>query len=127
MSGFRRFDVAPEAVAEAQKLGLFGNVEKRLARMARNSAPFTHQAGNRRFESYVLRIEGGRVISIKQLDLVSGGVVTDVMGRLGRQARVLDAIERHLDHPGPDHPGPAAEGTAARVPPRPVRGRSHRR
>jgi len=107
VSGFRRYAVHPEALAQAQKLGLFGNVEKRLARMARLSAPFTHQAGNRRFESYVLRVQDGQVVSIKKLDLVSGGVITDVMGKLGRQQRTIDAIERHL---GPDQANLAQGG-----------------
>jgi hypothetical protein len=106
VSGFRRFAVAPAVIEQAHKLGLFGNVEKRIARMARHSAPFTHQAGNRRFEGYVLRIEQGTVVSIQKLDAARGQVISDVMGRFRRQDRMLGAIDRHLGRPtGKDPPG----------------------
>ena len=98
-SGFRRFAVAPAVIEQAHKLGLFGNVEKRIARMARHSAPFTHRAGNRRFEGWVLRIEQGTVVSIKKLDPAKGEVIDDVMGRFRRQAKMLDAIQSHLGRP----------------------------
>ena len=125
MSGFRRYQVHPDALAQAQKLGLFGNVEKRLARMARLSAPFTHQAGNRRFESYVLRVQDGQGVSIKKLDLVSGGVISDVMGKLGRQQRTIAAVDRHLGDRHLDQP-PADQDQVDQGRARPVQGQQKR-
>jgi len=101
-SDFRRFRLAPGVIEQAQKLGLFGNVEKRLLRMARHSAPFTHQAGNRRFEAWVLRIDQGVVVSIKKLDPARGQVIDDVMSRFRRREKMLDAIDRQLGNTGPE-------------------------
>lgn len=102
VTDFRRFRLAPGVVEQAQKLGLFGNVEKRLLRMARHSAPFTHQAGNRRFEAWVLRIDQGVVVSIKKLDPARGQVIDDVMGRFRRREKMLDAIDRQFGNTRPE-------------------------
>jgi hypothetical protein len=103
-SDFRRFVLGHGVVEQAQRLGLFGNVEKRVLRMARHSAPFTHHAGNRRFEGWVLRIEQGVVVSIKKLDPARGQVIDDVMGRFRRQEKMLGAIDRQLGDTRPDGP-----------------------
>lgn len=66
--GFREYDVHPEAIRQAQRVGLSGNVEQEVARMARYSAPFTHPAGNRRYYEFVMRIENEAVVSIAKLD-----------------------------------------------------------
>lgn len=93
---FRQFEVHPNVVSQAQQLGLFGNVEKRIARMARRSAPFTHEAGNRRFEGFILRIEKGVVTSIRKFDPDTGEVVSDVMGRLSKEKKTIAAIQKHF-------------------------------
>ncbi|MDG5496954.1 MULTISPECIES: hypothetical protein [Azospirillaceae] len=64
MSGFRQFKVTEEALKLARIAGMYGNVAERVATMARQSAPFTHPRANRRFQGFVLRIEGDSVIGI---------------------------------------------------------------
>lgn len=64
----REFTATPEALARAKEAGVYGNVQKRLQRMAARSAPFTHPAGNRRFQSFVLRIAGDQIIDVSRLD-----------------------------------------------------------
>lgn len=64
---FREFYISDTVVQAARKLGMFGDVKGRIARMARMSAPFTHPSGNRRFESYVLQIEGTKVLDLHKL------------------------------------------------------------
>lgn len=61
------FTVASEAVADGRLLGLAGDVAKRLARMARRSAPITHEEGNRRFDDFVLQVEAREVVSVSRL------------------------------------------------------------
>lgn len=65
---FRQFAVTQEAVAKGRQAGLCGDVEKRISRMARWSAPFTHSRGNRRFQEFVLAIVAGTVVDITRLD-----------------------------------------------------------
>jgi hypothetical protein len=95
-TGFRTYAVDPSVVAAARRMGMFGNVEHRIARMARHGAPFTHAAGNRRFDSYVLRVEGGRVVGIQKFDPETGEPVGDVLEEIDRRSRALRAIARHL-------------------------------
>ena len=64
MSLFREYAVAPQALAQAREIGLWGKTEKRLRRMARRSAPVTCDWGNRRFYDYVLQIEKGTVVAV---------------------------------------------------------------
>lgn len=78
----RDIQVSAEAVAQAHRLGLFGNVDKRIARMARKSSPFTHPLANRRYESFILKIEQDVVLSIMKFDPETEEVVTDVIGKL---------------------------------------------
>ena len=61
------FTVAAEAVADGRLLGLAGDVAKRLARMARRSAPITHEEGNRRFDDFVQQVEAREVVSVSRL------------------------------------------------------------
>jgi hypothetical protein len=83
--GFRHYQVHPDVIQQAQRLGLFGNVQKRIARMARHSAPFTHPAGNRRFENYIFKIEKGVVISIRKLIPETGEAVSDLLTEFERR------------------------------------------
>lgn len=59
-------EVSEQAIAEARKAGIFGNVAKRLARMARRSAPLTHPKGNRRFDDFVLLVKDRTVLSVSR-------------------------------------------------------------
>jgi hypothetical protein len=63
----REYSVTEEAVAQAKELGIGGEVAKRLARMAKRSAPLTHPEGNRRFDAFVLRVHDRKVLSINRL------------------------------------------------------------
>lgn len=61
------FEVSKEAADQARALGMFGDVSDRLIRMARESAPFTHPSGNRRYESFLLTIDDKKIISIRRM------------------------------------------------------------
>ena len=61
------FLVDPQAVFEGRHLGLGGDVQKRLARMARRAAPITHEDGNRRFDDFLLTVEKWTVVSVSRI------------------------------------------------------------
>lgn len=61
------FTVADDAVSDGRMVGLAGDVRKRLARMARRSAPITHEDGNRRFDGFVLQVVAREVVSVSRL------------------------------------------------------------
>jgi hypothetical protein len=67
-SSFRHYKVSAEARKQAQTLGIRGDVEARVARMARRAAPFTHPMANRRFERFIMRVEHENVIWIGLAD-----------------------------------------------------------
>jgi hypothetical protein len=56
-SDFRHYKVSAEARKQAQALGIRGDAEAKVARMARDAAPFTHPTANRRFQRFILRVE----------------------------------------------------------------------
>ncbi|MCL4743857.1 MAG: hypothetical protein KJZ83_00430 [Burkholderiaceae bacterium] len=58
-----------EAVQKARYAGLYGDTVKRIARMARRSAPITHERGNWRFNDFILLIEDGRVLDVSRIKL----------------------------------------------------------
>lgn len=64
---FREVEVTPQAVQAGRQIGLCGDIAKRIARMARRSAPITHDQGNWRFEGFVLDIEDSKVLTISRL------------------------------------------------------------
>ncbi len=64
----RPVTISAAARASARAAGVFGDVEKRLTRMARRSAPFTSACGNRRFNDFVLHVEDGVVLSVVRMD-----------------------------------------------------------
>jgi hypothetical protein len=105
--GYRDYDVDPVVLAQARQLGLIGNVEKRVKRMARHSAPITHKEGNRRYESFILRIDKGVVRSICKFDPSTGEVTRDVLGQIEERHRMLRAIEKHLEPPSPPASSPS--------------------
>lgn len=59
--------VTPAAVAKAKFIGLAGDYGKRLVRMAKRSAPVTHELGNRRFDDFVLRVNDRVVCDVNRL------------------------------------------------------------
>jgi hypothetical protein len=63
----RLYRVSHEAVKQARELGLGGDLVRRLQRMAMRSAPFTHPEGNRRFDTFVLRVTDNEVVSINRI------------------------------------------------------------
>lgn len=67
MNGFREFQVSDEAKAKAQALGMTGDIQDRLQRMGKRSAPHTHPRGNRRFDHYVLKIVNGILLDIHDM------------------------------------------------------------
>ncbi|MCO5157856.1 MAG: hypothetical protein M9945_14100 [Aquamicrobium sp.] len=69
----RIFKTAPEAVARGRDAGIYGDTEKRLQRMAARSAPVTSPHGNRRYQGYVLRIEGDLITDVCRLTDQAGG------------------------------------------------------
>lgn len=96
--GYREYEIDPIVFVQARQIGLIGNLQQRLQRMARRSAPFTHKEGNRRFESYIMRIEKGVVRSIRRFDPETGEVVVDVLGKVEQKLRerTMQAIDKHL-------------------------------
>jgi hypothetical protein len=70
-SGFRQYKVSPEAPEQAQRLGIRGDVEAKVARMARHAAPFTHPNANRRFERFIMRVDEDTVTWIGINDAAS--------------------------------------------------------
>jgi hypothetical protein len=66
---FRTFRVSQAAVQAARDLGVEGDVEAVLSDMARNSARVTHPDGNRRFEGWVLMVDGDRVVSVSRMNV----------------------------------------------------------
>ena len=65
----RNVVISEAAKASARAAGIFGDVSKRLARMARRSAPFTGEYGNRRFNDFVMFIDDGVLIDVVRLEL----------------------------------------------------------
>ncbi len=64
----REVTIAPAAKRAARLVGICGNIEARLRRMARRSAPVTHDAGNRRFREFVLSIDRGVILDVNRMD-----------------------------------------------------------
>ena len=73
-SGFRHYKVSDEARKQAQTLGIRGDVEARIARMARQAARFTHPMANLRYQRFIMRVEKDTItwIGIKDADTTRG-------------------------------------------------------
>jgi hypothetical protein len=63
----RTYEATPNAIAQARYFGLYGDTAKRLARMAKRSAPITSPYGNRRFHDFILKIAEGKVLGVSRL------------------------------------------------------------
>ena len=68
------FVVSDEAIEQARALGLLkagdaASVREQMLRMVRQSAPFSeHPVANRRFEGFMMKIEGQRLVLISRID-----------------------------------------------------------
>ena len=69
----REYQVSEQAVQQARYWGITGDVTRRVARMARQAAPHTLEPFNRRFEEFVLQVEGDVVVAFSRLDEDHGG------------------------------------------------------
>jgi hypothetical protein len=70
-SGFRNYKVSAEARRQARTLGIRGDVEARVTRMARRAARFTHPVANLRYERFIMRVEGDTITWIGIEDAAS--------------------------------------------------------
>ena len=68
MPGFREYAVSPSVLEQARAIGMYGNVEGRIKRMAQAAVPFKHPPASHRFDSYLFRIEGDTVVMIMKFD-----------------------------------------------------------
>lgn len=67
------YRVDEEVIEEAKKLGIEGDVEQQVQRMARGSTnDHTNPKGNRRFERFLLKVEGNDVTWIGVVDAPRG-------------------------------------------------------
>ena len=78
--------VTMEAVSQGIAAGVLphniGKAKKRLAEMVLNSAPVTHELGNRRFGDAILRVEAGAVLSVVTLNQSPEKPVKPLRGRV---------------------------------------------
>ncbi len=66
MEDWEALDVTDAAKQSARRLGMYGNIDNRLRRMARDSVPFRHARCNRRFEGYLMLIKGGQILALEE-------------------------------------------------------------
>lgn len=65
--------VVPEEVLEqARKLGVEGDVEAQIKRMARDATPYTHPRANLRHGRFLLKVEGNDVVWLGPVDQPQG-------------------------------------------------------
>ena len=100
MSGFRQYRVDPEVLKQARAIGMYGNVEARIARMARESVPHTHPQANRRFDGFLLKIDNGVVTRIMRFQ--PGVYTTQQASARTPEPQQSTGHARGYDHPGYD-------------------------
>jgi hypothetical protein len=67
------YQVTDEVLEQARKLGLDGDVEQQIKRMARDGTPYTHPRANLRHGRFVLKVEGNDVTWIGLVDTPGRG------------------------------------------------------
>ena len=67
MSRFREYRATDDAIRQGRLVGVYGDTAKRLSRMARRSAPVTSEIGNRRFNDFVLSVDGDQVVWVERM------------------------------------------------------------
>lgn len=100
MSGFKQFTISEQAKDRARAAGLYGNLEARLQKMARFSAPFSDpdkkDRANRRFEAFVLKIENGVVVDVYRFDAENHKIIdASVAERHERRIKTLAVLKKH--------------------------------
>ncbi len=63
----RLYRVSDQALRQAREIGIGGAVVKRLQRMGMRSAPYTHPDGNRRFDDFVLSVQGKEIVGVNRI------------------------------------------------------------
>ena len=66
------YRVTDEVLEQARQLGLEGDVEAQIKRMARDGTPYTHSRANLRHGPYALRIEANGVVWLGLTDAPGG-------------------------------------------------------
>lgn len=66
------YRVTEEVLQQARKLGIEGDVEQQIKRMARDGTPYTHPRANLRHGRFVLKVEGNDVVWLGLADLPGG-------------------------------------------------------
>lgn len=64
VSAYRQYDVTPEVIEKARKLGMYGAVERRLKKMARLAARITYPGANYRYQNYLFLIQHDKIVDI---------------------------------------------------------------
>lgn len=64
--GFREYRPTEEAISQAIRIGVTGDVEAELIRMAKLSTPYYGRGINRRFEKFVFLIEDGFILHVSR-------------------------------------------------------------
>ena len=62
------YKVSEEILEQARKLGIEGDVEQQVRRMARDGTPYTHPKANLRHGRFILKVEGNDVTWIGLAD-----------------------------------------------------------
>lgn len=61
------YKVSDDVLSKARYFGIYGNTQARLSRMARRSAPCTSPYGNRRYQHYVLLVDGATIKDVTRI------------------------------------------------------------
>ena len=64
VSAYRKYDVTPEVIEKARKLGMYGAVERHLKKMARLAARITYPRANYRYQNYLFLIQDDKIVDI---------------------------------------------------------------
>lgn len=56
--------ITEKAMQDAHDVGIYGDVQKRLSRMARRAARISSIVGNRRYHEFILKVEGDTVSGV---------------------------------------------------------------
>jgi hypothetical protein len=84
--------ITPKAIADAENLGLGGDVPSKVRDMLRHSTPFSHVRGNRRFGQVMMLVESGSLKSIEQID---GDPLKEALERRNKDKLAAKIKSRH--------------------------------
>lgn len=63
----KEYEISDRVIAKARRNGVYGNTAARLSRMAWRSAVITNRHGNRRFQSFVLLVDGATIKDVTRV------------------------------------------------------------